>query len=100
MMPPLADVGPRPLTAQPAARRRNNTAPYVLPQGEPVRPIIGRYPRHLAIAFLGALALTCLRRARLRRRPTPVMHCLVAAEDQRFAELCQQITYARGRAAQ
>ncbi|AKN68738.1 hypothetical protein QR97_02005 [Streptomyces sp. PBH53] len=59
-----------------------------------MRSSAGRYPRHFAITFLGTLVLTGLRWAWLRRRPTPVMHCLVAAEEQRFAELCQQITHA------
>lgn len=49
---------------------------------------------------IGHRPLAALRRFRSRRRPTPVMHRLVAAEEQRFAELCQQITAARRGAEQ
>jgi hypothetical protein len=94
MTPPLADVGPRSLTARPAARCWENTAPYV-PHGEPKRPSAGRNPRSLAFALLGALALAALCRARSRRRPTPAIHRLVAADEMRFTARCQQITDAR-----
>ncbi|CAL9360012.1 hypothetical protein SUDANB105_00644 [Streptomyces sp. enrichment culture] len=95
MTPPTADVGPGPLTARPPARRWDSTAPYV-PHGEPKRPGAGRNPRRCAIALSGAFALAALRRAWLHRRPTPVMHRLVAAEEHRFTELCQQISRIRG----
>ncbi|MEU9426237.1 hypothetical protein AB0D87_25925 [Streptomyces sp. NPDC048342] len=94
MTPPIADVGPCSLTARPTARRWENTAPYV-PHGEPKRPSAGRNPRRLAFALLGALALAALCRARSRRWPTPVIHRLAAADELRFAALCQQITDAR-----
>ncbi|WP_127151619.1 hypothetical protein [Streptomyces lydicus] len=94
MTPPLADVGPRSLPARRTARCWENTAPYV-PHGEPQRPSAGRDPRRLAFALLGAFALAALCRARARRRPTPVIHRLVAADEMRFTALCQQITDAR-----
>ncbi|MGW3957326.1 hypothetical protein ACWEKM_42060 [Streptomyces sp. NPDC004752] len=94
MTPPTADVGPRSLSARPGARCWENTAPYV-PHGEPKRPSAGRDPSRLAFALFAALALAAVCRVQSRRRPTPVIHRLVAADEMRFAALCQQITDAR-----
>ena len=90
---PLTDVGPT-LMARPDARRWENTTPYV-PHGESKRPSAGHHLRRIAAALLTALALAALRQSRRRRRPTPVIHRLAAAEELRFAALCQQITHAR-----
>lgn len=59
-----------------------------------MRPSIGRNPRRLTLALLGTLAVAVLSRVR-RRRPAPVMHGLVLADEERFVELCQQITGTR-----
>ncbi|WP_406730720.1 hypothetical protein [Streptomyces sp. NBC_01794] len=90
---PLTDVGPT-LMARLDARRWENTTPYV-PHGESKRPSAGHHLRRIAPALLTALALAALRQSRRRQRPTPVIYRLAAAEEPRFAALCQQITHAR-----
>lgn len=96
---PLTDVGRRPPRGPTPARRWQHTAPYV-PHSEPKRPSGGWNPRRLATALLTALVLAALHRLRPWRRPKPVMHRLVAADEMRFAAMCQQITAARRGAEQ
>lgn len=94
---PVTDVGPPPRSARLPTRRWDNTNPNVL-RGESQSLSAGRNCRR-ALAILGALALASLCRSR-RRLPIPAMHRLVVAEEQRFAELCHQLTHARLRGAQ
>nr|WP_186338019.1 hypothetical protein [Streptomyces incarnatus] len=47
-----------------------------------------------------ATVLAVLRQIRRQRRPTPVMHGLVAADERRFADLCHVITLVRPGAGQ
>jgi hypothetical protein len=80
--------------ARPSARCWGDVAPLLLRE-EPNRPGTGWTLRRLGLT-LGTLALAVLRGARRRRRPSPVIHSLVAADELRFAELCQQLAARRG----
>lgn len=90
---PLSGVGPF-LTARPDARRWENTPPYVL-HGESKRPSAGHDLRRIAPVLLTALVVTVIRHSRRVRWAAPLIHRLVAAEELRFAVLCQQIAHAR-----
>ncbi len=88
--PPGARPGPPPPWARTFPRRWGDIA-SPLPPKELKHQRRGE-PRRLALALIGPLALEALRRPRHRRRPSPVMRELAAADEQRFAEQCHQFT--------
>ncbi|MGC5042471.1 hypothetical protein ACLQ16_04040 [Streptomyces albidoflavus] len=86
---PTIAVDPRGTAARPWA----NPTPFV-PQQDPQHPG-ARRNLHRAVVLSSALALAVLRRVRPRRRLTPVMQRLVAADELLFAELYQQLAQVR-----
>lgn len=88
---PALRSGSSPLQqTRPSARRCEDITTPNGPLGESMRPSAGRL-----LILVGCALLATLRWLKDQQQPSPAMQQLAAAEEQRFAQLCQQITHAR-----